>query len=101
MKRLGLKPLTVGRLIESGSPLTSAQLAAARDVAASAGLTVEARDPMTQVRVVEVGPRDGLQNEKEPIPTDAKVAFVDALSEAGYADIEIHEQMEKRCPFFQ
>jgi len=44
---------------------------------------------MTQVRIVEVGPRDGLQNEKDLIPTDAKVAFVDALSEAGYQDIEV------------
>jgi hydroxymethylglutaryl-CoA lyase len=52
-------------------------------------MTTEARDPMTQVRVVEVGPRDGLQNEKELIPTEVKIAFVDALSEAGYADIEV------------
>ena len=44
---------------------------------------------MTQVRIVEVGPRDGLQNEKDLIPTEAKVAFVDALSEAGYQDIEV------------
>jgi hydroxymethylglutaryl-CoA lyase len=44
---------------------------------------------MTAVRIVEVGPRDGLQNEREPIPTEAKVAFVDALSEAGYRDIEV------------
>jgi hydroxymethylglutaryl-CoA lyase len=41
------------------------------------------------VRIVEVGPRDGLQNEKAPIPTDAKVALVDALSEAGYDEIEV------------
>ena len=41
------------------------------------------------VRIVEVGPRDGLQNEATPIPTDAKVAFVDALSEAGYDEIEV------------
>ena len=40
------------------------------------------------VRVVEVGPRDGLQNEPRSIPTEAKVAFVDALSEAGYDEIE-------------
>jgi len=40
------------------------------------------------VRIVEVGPRDGLQNESRPIPTDAKVAFIDALSEAGYDEIE-------------
>ena len=41
------------------------------------------------VRIVEVGPRDGLQNEAAKIPTDAKVAFVDALSEAGYDEIEV------------
>jgi len=40
-------------------------------------------------RIVEVGPRDGLQNEKAQIPTDTKVAFVDALSEAGYDEIEV------------
>ena len=32
------------------------------------------------VTLVEVGPRDGLQNEASPIGTDDKVAFVDALS---------------------
>jgi hydroxymethylglutaryl-CoA lyase len=40
------------------------------------------------VRIVEVGPRDGLQNESRMIPTEAKVAFIDALSEAGYDEIE-------------
>ena len=42
-----------------------------------------------KVRVTEVGPRDGLQNEAKIIPTDTKVAFVDALSEAGYEEIEV------------
>jgi hydroxymethylglutaryl-CoA lyase len=41
------------------------------------------------VRIVEVGPRDGLQNEARLIPTESKVAFVDALSEAGYEEIEV------------
>jgi len=41
-----------------------------------------------RVRIVEVGPRDGLQNEKALIPTEAKVAFIDALSAAGYDEIE-------------
>jgi hydroxymethylglutaryl-CoA lyase len=41
------------------------------------------------VRIVEVGPRDGLQNEPEPVPTAQKIAFVDALSEAGYDEIEV------------
>lgn len=44
---------------------------------------------MTRIRIVEVGPRDGLQNEAAIIPTDVKVAFVDALSEAGFDEIEV------------
>jgi hydroxymethylglutaryl-CoA lyase len=42
-----------------------------------------------RVRIVEVGPRDGLQNERDPVPTAAKVAFVNALSRAGFKDIEV------------
>jgi isopropylmalate/homocitrate/citramalate synthase len=41
-----------------------------------------------RVTIVEVGPRDGLQNESSVIPTDAKVAFVDALSGSGLPVIE-------------
>lgn len=44
---------------------------------------------MNRIRIVEVGPRDGLQNEKGVIPTDIKVAFVDALSECGFDEIEV------------
>ena len=40
------------------------------------------------VRIVEVGPRDGLQNEPTFVPTDAKLAFVAALRAAGLAHIE-------------
>ncbi|HXG62306.1 MAG TPA: hydroxymethylglutaryl-CoA lyase [Planctomycetota bacterium] len=40
------------------------------------------------IRIVEVGPRDGLQNEAAAIPTDVKVAFVNALSQAGLPEIE-------------
>ena len=42
-----------------------------------------------RVTVVEVGPRDGLQNESVSIPTDTKVAFVDALSRTGLPVIEV------------
>jgi hydroxymethylglutaryl-CoA lyase len=42
-----------------------------------------------RVRIVEVGPRDGLQNEKGFVPTNAKIALVDALSDAGYDEIEV------------
>lgn len=41
-----------------------------------------------QVRIVEVGPRDGLQNEKQVVPTAIKVALIDRLSEAGLPSIE-------------
>ena len=40
------------------------------------------------VRLVEVGPRDGLQNEKAQVPTDVKVALIDLLTEAGMPAIE-------------
>jgi isopropylmalate/homocitrate/citramalate synthase len=42
-----------------------------------------------KVRIVEVGPRDGLQNEPEPIPTDVKIRYVDLLSDAGFQWIEV------------
>lgn len=41
------------------------------------------------VRLIEVGPRDGLQNEPVPIPTPAKIAFVRALAAAGLREIEV------------
>jgi hydroxymethylglutaryl-CoA lyase len=40
------------------------------------------------VRVYEVGPRDGLQNEAAPIPTDAKLRFIGLLADAGLGEIE-------------
>jgi hydroxymethylglutaryl-CoA lyase len=40
------------------------------------------------VRITEVGPRDGLQNEAAHVPTDQKVAFIDALSAAGFPEVE-------------
>lgn len=41
------------------------------------------------VTIYEVGPRDGLQNEARLIPTDDKIAFIDALSDTGLRAIEI------------
>lgn len=40
------------------------------------------------MRIVEVGPRDGLQNEAAPVGVDQKLALIDALAEAGVAIIE-------------
>jgi isopropylmalate/homocitrate/citramalate synthase len=45
-------------------------------------------DHAPRVEVVEVGPRDGLQNESRIVPTAAKIAFIDALSRAGLRSIE-------------
>jgi len=41
-----------------------------------------------QVKIVEVGPRDGLQNEKEAVSAAVKIELVDRLSRAGFANIE-------------
>ena len=40
------------------------------------------------VTVVEVGPRDGLQNEEAIVPADAKVAFIEALADTGLPVVE-------------
>jgi hydroxymethylglutaryl-CoA lyase len=42
-----------------------------------------------QVRIVEVGPRDGLQNEKTPVGVEERVAFIEALLAAGLHTVEI------------
>jgi hydroxymethylglutaryl-CoA lyase len=41
------------------------------------------------VDIVEVGPRDGLQNETTIVPAAAKIAFVNALADAGFPEIEV------------
>jgi hydroxymethylglutaryl-CoA lyase len=41
-----------------------------------------------RVKLVEVGPRDGLQNEQQTIPADIKVELIDRLTEAGFENIE-------------
>jgi hydroxymethylglutaryl-CoA lyase len=41
-----------------------------------------------KVKIVEVGPRDGLQNEKENVPADVKIELVNRLSNAGFTNVE-------------
>ena len=41
-----------------------------------------------RVRIVEVGPRDGLQNESRPVPAAAKIELIDRLSASGLPAIE-------------
>jgi hydroxymethylglutaryl-CoA lyase len=41
------------------------------------------------IRITEVGPRDGLQNEATPVSSASKIAFINALSKANFAEIEV------------
>jgi hydroxymethylglutaryl-CoA lyase len=41
-----------------------------------------------RVKMVEVGPRDGLQNEPESVPTDIKIQLIDRLTGAGFQVVE-------------
>ena len=43
---------------------------------------------MTAVRIVEMGPRDGLQNEKQPVPLATKLELIARLADAGLREIE-------------
>lgn len=54
------------------------------------GLPMTVPDPglPTRVRIHEVGARDGLQNEKTPVPTEVKAEFVHRLAAAGLTTIE-------------
>jgi isopropylmalate/homocitrate/citramalate synthase len=45
-------------------------------------------DSAAAVTIVEVGPRDGLQNEARSVPTTAKIAFIEALAGAGLPVVE-------------
>jgi isopropylmalate/homocitrate/citramalate synthase len=64
-----------------------------------------------RVRLVEVGPRDGLQNEKATVSTDVTVALIDRLAGAGFVaasqtfsrrniDCGIAESLERARPIF-
>ncbi|MFM6991725.1 MAG: hydroxymethylglutaryl-CoA lyase [Rhodoferax sp.] len=43
----------------------------------------------SHVQILEVGPRDGLQNEKQPVPASVKIELVHRLQEAGFSQIEV------------
>ncbi|MFK0116948.1 hydroxymethylglutaryl-CoA lyase [Streptomyces sp. NPDC090994] len=51
-------------------------------------MTVPAPGLPTRVRIHEVGPRDGLQNEKATVPTEVKAEFVRRLAESGLTTVE-------------
>ena len=43
----------------------------------------------SRVKIVDVGPRDGLQNEKQPVPAEVKIGLVHRLQDAGLTEIEV------------
>ena len=43
----------------------------------------------SRVKIVDVGPRDGLQNEKAPVPATVKIELVHRLQDAGLLEIEV------------
>ncbi|MFY7981264.1 MAG: hydroxymethylglutaryl-CoA lyase, partial [Limnohabitans sp.] len=43
----------------------------------------------SRVQLIDVGPRDGLQNEKQPVPAEVKIELVHRLQAAGLAEIEV------------
>jgi hydroxymethylglutaryl-CoA lyase len=43
----------------------------------------------SKVKLVDVGPRDGLQNEKQPVPAEIKIGLVHRLQDAGLKEIEV------------
>ncbi|MBB3176994.1 hydroxymethylglutaryl-CoA lyase [Variovorax sp. Sphag1AA] len=43
----------------------------------------------SKVKLIDVGPRDGLQNEKQPVPADVKIGLVHRLQDAGVHEIEV------------
>lgn len=63
---------------------TLLKLAEIRQLAAAGKVTLPKR-----VRIYEVGPRDGLQNEKQIIPTEFKVRMINELQKTGLKSIEV------------
>lgn len=65
--------------------MKSAVLNLVRKLSTTQNLT---RNLPSAVRIVEVGPRDGLQNEKVQVPTNVKLEFINRLAESGLQNIE-------------
>jgi hypothetical protein len=42
-----------------------------------------------RVKLIDVGPRDGLQNEKQPVSAEVKIGLVHRLQDAGLSEIEV------------
>lgn len=62
--------------------------ASAADQDPSARASQQRHATSNRVRLVEVGPRDGLQNEKKTIPLATKIELIEKLAKVGLTDIE-------------
>ncbi|KAJ0389327.1 hypothetical protein ATCC90586_011565 [Pythium insidiosum] len=71
------------RLTKAAMRSRVAMMSKSRSFVTVGGVTYPER-----VKIVEVGPRDGLQNEKTVISTDDKVKLINMLSETGLSAIE-------------
>lgn len=58
---------------------------------------MSASSPKTSVRIVEVGPRDGLQNIAKAVPTATKTRLIELLRKAGHRTIEVTSVVSKRA----
>lgn len=63
-------------------------LSALRTPASTRRFATESRLDSDRVRIVEVGPRDGLQNEKKSIPMETKLELIRRLAKTGVTTIE-------------
>ena len=54
------------------------------------------RPKVPEVRIVEVGPRDGLQSIKDAVPTEVKIELIQRLHRAGLHSIELTSVVSKR-----
>ena len=59
-----------------------------RSWAASRGFNTSSCRPADHARIVEVGPRDGLQNEKKSISLDTKIELIERLAKTGVTHME-------------
>jgi len=62
---------------------------ASYNITRTASSSLHSKSLPSSVRVVEVGPRDGLQNEKSHVPTETKVAMIHKLIDSGIKHIEV------------
>ena len=53
---------------------------------------------MAQVEILEVGPRDGLQNEPGVVPTATKIELIERMIAAGLRRIEVASQLRRVGP---